>query len=37
VALFFLLLVLFIAVIAVAFAAFPPSKIAEWLGKKNPK
>jgi hypothetical protein len=37
VALFFLLLVLFIVVIAVAFAAFPPHRIAEWLTKKNPK
>jgi hypothetical protein len=37
VALFFLLLVLGIAVIAVCFVAFPPHRIAEWLTKKNPK
>jgi hypothetical protein len=35
VALFFLLLVLFIAVMAVALVAFPPQRIAEWLTKKN--
>jgi hypothetical protein len=36
VALFFLLVVLLIAVLAVALVAFPPQRIAEWLTKKDP-
>jgi len=35
-ALFFLLLVFFIVLIAIVLAAFPPTKVAEWLtGKKK--
>ena len=36
-ALFFLLLVLFIAVMAVALVAFPPNRIVEWLTGKERK
>jgi hypothetical protein len=36
VALFFLLFVLFIVLIAIVLAAFPPTRVAEWLtGKKK--
>lgn len=35
-ALFFLLVVLFIVLVAIVLAAFPPTRIAEWLtGKKK--
>jgi hypothetical protein len=36
VALFFLLLVLFVVLVAIVLAAFPPTRVAEWLtGKKK--
>jgi hypothetical protein len=37
VALFFLLLMFFIAILAVVLMAFPPQRIAEWLTKEKKK
>jgi cbb3-type cytochrome oxidase subunit 3 len=36
-ALFFLLLVLFIVILAVVFMAFPPQRVAEWLTRGSKK
>jgi hypothetical protein len=35
VALFFLLVVFLIVVLAIVLVAFPPQRIAEWLGRKK--